>query len=296
MHGLWMTDGTAADISPALAAWGEALRDDIDAHFAEAHQRVESVYRQHFRSLPKVLQRHWQYRRDVPADLAALPRSVWRLVSRRGKSERPLTGKEQAIAQLIAVDVLDLDGLQARLFQRLESHPDYRPETVDALRAELAGDPEQAAQRLREAVARWGLSQDSSRDLLLFLVLGLAGRGLSDKVLFGSASLIGMSAASSLYLSQQGGLAAWWASWFGVPGWVTLGGAAAGVVGVMALTPVLAPFIECGFNRLWRRQRLHRLLDEVHQQLRPPLREHLWQYGSYLQFLPDLLQLLRQLR
>ena len=50
-----MTGGTAADISPALAAWGEALRDDIDAHFAEAHQRVESVYRQHFRSLPTVL-------------------------------------------------------------------------------------------------------------------------------------------------------------------------------------------------------------------------------------------------
>ena len=41
MHGLWMTGGAAADISPALAAWGEALRDDIDAHFAEAHQRVE---------------------------------------------------------------------------------------------------------------------------------------------------------------------------------------------------------------------------------------------------------------
>lgn len=296
MHGARMSAGATADLSPALTAWGEALQADIDTHFAQAHQRVEAVYRQHFRSLPGVLQRHWQHRRDVPADLAALPRSLWRIVARRSHSERPLTGKEQAVAQLIADKVLDLNGLQARLFQRLESHPDYRPETVAALRDELAADPEHAARRLNAAVARWGLSHDSSRDLLLFLALGLAGRGLSDKLMFGSASLLGISAASSWYLSQQGWLAAWWASWFGVPGWVTAGGAAAGMAGMMVLTPVLAPFIECGFNRVWRRQRLHRLLDEVHRQLRPPLREHLWQYGSYLQFLPDLLHLLKQLR
>ncbi len=281
---------------PAVQHWADALRADIDAHFAAAHRRVEAVYRREFRALPAVLRRHWQHRGDVPADLVALPRSLWRLVRRRA-AERPLSGKERAVAELLAQQVLDLQGLQDTLWRHFELHPDYCRDTIAELQAELQlGDPELAARRLHRAVARWGGSQDSSRDLLLFLALGLAGRGLSDKVLFGSASLLGVSAASSLYMAQQGWWGAWWASWFGVPAWVSASGAAAGLASMLLLTPLLSPFIECGLNRLWRRQRLHRLLDEVQRQLAPPLREQLWQYGGYLQFLPDLLLLLRQLR
>lgn len=283
--------------SRTVEQWANELAEDIDWHFLQAHERLEEVYRREFKALPAVMRRHWQHRRDIPADLAALPRSLWRIVRRRPQSVRPLTGKEQAVAQLLADHVIDLNGLQTLLMNRLTSHPDYDPNAVAQLQSELAPlQPELAERRLKQAVARWGLSQDSSRDMLVFLALGLAGRGLSDKVLFGSASLLGASAASSLYIANQGWLAAWWSSWVGVPAWVSISGAAAGMVGVLLLTPLAAPFVECGMNRMWRRQRLHRLLDEVHRQLRPPLREQLWHYGSYLQFLPDLLLLLRQLK
>lgn len=283
---------------PALATpeqrqWAQALAADIDSHFAGAHQRLEAVYRREFYALSAVLRRHRRHWRDIPADLAALPRSLWRLLSRRSRP-RPLTGKEGAVAALLSDEVIDLAALQALLLQRLRGYPDPAlPEVSEAL---SLASPEQAEERLQRAVARWGLSQDSSRDILVFIALGLAGRGLSDKVIFGSASVLGASGAASLYIANQGWLGGWWANWFGVPGWVSVAGAAAGMFGMLLLSPLLSPFVECAMNRLWRRRRLHRLLDEVQRQLQPPLGEQVWQYGTYLQFVPDILLLLRQWR
>ncbi len=283
-----------------LLHWQGGLQADIDAYFAAAHERVESVYQQHFGRLGAVAKRHWRCRRDVPADLLALPRSLWRLLQKlRGGTFAPraLTAKEQWVAQCLADEALDLAELETMLLRHLQRHPDYREGDVAGLRAELGGhSSDQAARRLHQAVARWGLSHDSSRDMVLFLGLGMLGRGLGDKVAFGSASILGVSLASSLYLGQQGWLGSVWASWFGVPFWVKAGGVAMGFAAMWFVTPVLAPFCEWGFNRVWSRRRIHRIVDEVHRELSPSLQEQFWAYGSYLQFVPDVLVLLRQLR
>jgi hypothetical protein len=64
---------------------------------------------------------------------------------------------------------------------------------------------------------------------------------------------------------------------------------------VMA-TPVLAPLIEVVLNRAQGRRRLHALIDQVERELRPSISNQVWQYGSYLQFIPDLVVALRHLR
>lgn len=264
------------------------LPAEIDAHFAAAHSRVDSISSAYFTSLPTVLARHWRNRRDIPADLAAIPRGLWYLLRklwRRPSSAVPraLTGKEADVAEVIAEQLINLSSLEVLLNTHRQ-----------ALSTSLDGTV--AAQRLQQAVAQWGSKQDNSRDTLLFLCLGLLGRGLSDKILFGSASLIGASLATSVYLSQQGFFSALWTSMFGAPAWVAVLGAVLGFAAVFVATPVIAPFLEWASNRFWARRRLHRVLDQIHRELRAPVTDHLWRYGGYLQFVPDVVLLLRHIR
>lgn len=278
-------------------SWEQVWRAELDAHFCAAHQRLDEVYRVHFSSLAGVWGRHRRHWRDIPGDILAMPRALWRRL-RRHTASAPLrlTGKEREVALLLAEEVLDLAGLRQRLERQLSNRPAGRDRVgADTSTTARVSAEQQVAQRLHQAVARWGGSHDGGRELLLFVLLGVAGRSLSDKVLFGSASLVGISLAGSAYISQQGLLGGLWASWFGVPSWVSAVGALAGVGAMLVLTPLLAPLIECLFNRLWRRQRLHRLIDEVHRELLPPRRDQLWQWGGYMQYLPDLLALLRSI-
>lgn len=281
--------------------WQAGLQVAITGHFAAAHTRVDSVHNRHFRPLSAVAGRHWRNKADIPADLLNIPRALWRLVRRVGAGGKPafrkLTGKEQAVADILSTQVLDLPALQLLLLEQLRAHPDYQHGDVARLQAVLAPyDGELAAQRLQAAVAQMGLHHDSSRDVLLFLGVGLLGRGVSDKIAFGSASMIGISAASTLYLGQQSAWAALWAGWFGVPTWVAVSGALAGFTAMVVATPVLAPVIEMGLNRAQGRRRLHALIDQVERELRPSISTQVWQYGSYLQFIPDLVVALRHLR
>ncbi|MGJ8686663.1 MAG: hypothetical protein ACSHWQ_04235 [Spongiibacteraceae bacterium] len=280
---------TQDGVTPATKAVNSlVLPAEVDAHFAAAHSRVDRVSSAHFTSLSAVLARHWRNRRDIPADLAALPRSLWYLLRklwRRPNSAAPraLTGKEREVAEIVAVQLIDLSSLEALLNVQRQTINTPLDSTI-------------AAQRLQQAVAQWGSKQDNSRDTLLFLCLGLLGRGLSDKILFGSASLIGASLATSVYLSQQGFFSALWASMFGAPAWVAVLGAVLGFAAVFVATPVIAPFLEWASNRFWARRRLHRVLDQIHRELRAPVTDHLWRYGGYLQFVPDVVLLLRHIR
>ncbi|WP_159241052.1 hypothetical protein [Zhongshania aliphaticivorans] len=288
-------------MSDAELHWQAGLESAIAAHFTAAHARVDEVHQRYFETFSAVAARHWHNKTDIPADLMNIPRALWRLLRRVGRRGSPvfrqLTGKEQAIATILSEEILELPTLQALLFQQLRTHPDYQQGDIERLRLALAPyDSELAAKRLQAAVAQMGLQHDSSRDLLLFLGVGLLGRGVSDKIAFGSASMIGMSAASSLYLSQQSVWAALWTGWFGVPSWVAVSGVIAGFAVMVVATPLVAPVIELGVNRVWGRRRLHGLIDQVERELRPSISTQLWQYGSYLQFIPDLLVALRHLK
>lgn len=292
---------------PMLAdsdAWQTELDALLNEHFGEVRQRIPAFYEQYFASLRRIASRHWQHRRDVPRDLATLPRFTWRalqrLGGRRGTTARRFSAKELTLAGLIGGELLHLPELEEKLLRHLGRHPgldlDKQREVQDILARYSPADLEL---RLRDAVARLAVDHEGSRDLLLFLALGMIGRAASDKVVFGSAGLLGASAASSLYLSQQSFFASVWAKWVGVPTWVSLAGGTAGLALLLLLTPVLAPFVEFAVNRFRAERMLGELVDQVQQQLQNPGHDGytLAAYaGSYIQLLPDLLNILKSLR
>lgn len=283
--------------------WEDELQALVARHFDEARARVPQVYRCHFASLSGVVRRHWQHRRDIPRDLASLPRFTWyalrRLVGKPSAEARRYSAKELAVAELVAEELLRMGELEQVLLEHLNRHPELeeRGEELRALLDEYS--PAQREARLRQAVARLGVDQEGTRDALVFLTLGLAGRAVSDKVAFGSASVLGAAAAGSLYIGQQSFFAGLWAKWFGVPGWVSVAGGTAGFALLLLATPVVAPFVECGVNRFRAERLLGRIVDEAQHQFEG---RNVDGYtfaayaGTYIQLLPDLIYMLRHLR
>lgn len=284
------------------AAWEQALAVLLADHFDAAHERVDSVYRRHFASPRAVLSRHWRQRRDVPRDLANLPRQAWGLLRRaagRGAGPRRYSGKERELAAAIAEELLALPQLEQQLLALLRRHPGLDEELLAALGEQLAPySPARARRRIERAVRRLGVTQEGGRDALIFLALGLAGRAFGDKLLFGSAAVLGAALATGFYTSQQSLLGGLWVKWFGAPGWVGASGAAGGVLVVTLLAPVIAPFVELGVNRLRGRKLLHQLVEQARGRLvsgGDPYRVAGY-LGSYVPLLPDLLAALRALR
>jgi len=252
-----------------------------------------------------VWQRHWRYKGDIPRDLLNLPRGLWRASSRvlGFKSEVATSTpsqKELAISRVLEAELLQLSQLQRKLILHLQTHPDLQAGQWQELQAVLDGySPEAARFYLEKAVNQLTLTHEGSRDFLLFVSLGLLGRGLCEKVAFGGAVSLGSAAASGVYLSQQSFVGTLWASWFGVPGWVTVSGAVTGVGVVLVATPLIAPLTEYGINRLRAKKFLHRLVDQVEEQLQHPGKDVgslAGQMGTYLQLLPDLIQILKHVR
>ncbi len=301
-----MSDVNPPSILTNLKAdqWNAQLNQLLEAHFAAARQRVPEVCARHFHSLGGVTKRHWQHRRDIPRDLATIPRFTWRALRRLGGRgvvlQQHYSAKELALAGVVASELLQLAVLEQALLRHLGQHPELDPGKQREVAALLQRySPAELELRVREAVARLAVDHEGSRDVLLFITLGVAGRLVSDKIAFGSAGVLGATAASSLYLSQQSYLSALWAKWFGLPGWVSITGGALGFAALILLTPVVAPLVECGINRFRAERTLKRLIDEAQQQLQSPGTDGytLAAYaGTYVQLLPDLLHILRSLR
>ncbi len=298
------TEPQRAETGGASERWQQELDRLLDTHFAKVREGAPRFYARYFASLRSVASRHWQYRRDVPRDLATLPRFTWRalqrLSGRKVEAGRRYSGKELALAGLIGGELLRLPELEETLLCHLSRHPELdlgKQAEVQAIVARYsAADLEQ---KLKEAVARLAVDHEGSRDLLLFLALGMLGRAVSDKIVFGSAGLLGASAAGSLYISQQPFLSALWLKWTGVPSWVSLAGGSVGFVLLLALTPVLAPVVEFGVNRFRAERMLATIVDQVQRQLQNPGHDGytLAAYtGTYIQLLPDLLNILKALR
>ncbi len=287
------------------ALWQEQLRALVTGHFGAARKRVDSVYRQHFASLPVVIGRHWRYKRDVPKDLANIPRNLWQLARQLsgGKNSPParaLSQKEQAVMQIIVEQLLAMSQLEAGIIAHIQQHPGVQSQLLDELH-EWIGQytAEEARTRLHHAMARLTVPQEGGRDVFIFITLGIAGRSLSDKIAFGSAVGVGSATATSFYIGQQSFFGALWAQWFGAPAWVAASGAAAGFLVMLMVTPAIAPLTEFGINRIRAKAFLHEVVDQVEHNVlhtgtdATSVAGHI---GSYLQLLPDLLQILKSLR
>jgi len=288
-----------AGLKPEINAEIEQL---IRQHFHQAEMRVNQVYLSHFASGRAIFSRHWRHKRDIPADLAALPRSLVN-VGRKllpGETKEPSryqSGKQQEIHQILSTELLDLPGLEVKLEQ-------YVLTAVEQYQQQIGQHPqlsEQQQQDFRHYVSqqmdRLHLTNEGIREGLLAFTIMISGRVLGDKAVISSAASIGGTLATSAYLSQQGWLAALWASWMGVPGWVSMAGAGAGVIAALALSPVLAPGFEWGVNRLRARKLL---LDTVHNAEQQLLKKDGWlaasRLGVYLQLLPDIAQFIHRLK
>ena len=288
--------------SDLIESWDQT----VEKHFEGARERVEPIYLEHFASLGNVYRRHWRNRRDIPTDLLNLPRGLWRLSKRSlgmksyaNSSARSL--KDTELARLLERDLLQLDQLNGKLWLQLQNLMTQDSEQWRQLELLLRPySPEKASHMLTDAVQRLTLTHEGGRDFLLFVSMGLIGRGLSDKIGFAGAMTLGSAAASSIYLSQQGVLGSLWAGWFGVPGWVGITGASAGFGLVLLATPIISPITEYGVNRVRAKKLLHQTIDQTEEQLLMPSEKDLLsvvgQMGTYVQLLPDLIHILKQLR
>jgi hypothetical protein len=288
--------------SKSTGAVPPQLHDLIKNHFSEAEQRVDIVYRQHFASGRAILSRHWRHKRDIPADLMALPRSLLTLGKRLthrsvNKPDDDRSGKQREVYDLVYHDLLDLPGLETKLEQYLrqaigqyQQEIEQHSELSDAQRLQFK-------QYVSHQIDRLQLTNEGLREGLLAFTLMISGRILGDKAILSSAASIGGTLATSGYISQQGYLTGLWLGWMGVPGWVTVAGASAGVISALLLSPVIAPGLEWGINRLRARKLLLQSVRNAEQKiLKKDGLLYTSRLGVYLQLLPDLAQFIQRLK
>jgi len=284
--------------------WNQLLEQTVDDHFSAAHSRVPRIYKEHFSSSKRVFSRHWRHKADIPRDLMSLPRAIatlfTRAFGRKSKEHIGLSRKQKELADILSNELLQLTTLETDLFNLVQVHPGLEEAQWDELQSLLnTYTPEVAMRRINIALTHMAVTYEGGRDAMVFFTLGIVGRSLSHKVAFGSALGIGASAASSLYISQQSFLGGLWASWFGLPAWIGLSGAAAGLAAVVLVTPLLSPFFELGLNKVRSEKRLHNIVDQMHQNTlhKGPDTETLAGYmGTYVQMVPDLIVALRSLK
>ena len=258
----------------------EALRAIVQNHFLEARKRVTDVWRRDLVSVRSVAKRHWRHRRDIPKDLVSMPRTLWRGVmdllnrwpraaSEKTKSKvRVLSGKEAALMRMIREDLLDLPGLQRQLQARLLL-ADPQLSSCQHLLEELAGEDRlQAIERYLDGeLERLSTPSEGTRDLLVFLLIGIVSKGSGLNATFGSAIAAGSATASAIYIASQSWWGALWLQFSGLPGWVGVAGAVGGLGVALVLTPFLAPLSEWLVNR-WRGEGyLHDLIGQVEHNL-----------------------------
>ncbi|WP_250657597.1 hypothetical protein [Alkalimarinus coralli] len=281
-----------------------ALEEIIVRHFADARGRVNEICANHFFSIRAVTKRHWQHRKDIPQDIAAVPRAGWGLAKKlAGKglqSGRIPSGKEQALLEIVSQELLQLDQLSAKLNAYLKQEVEEVGLTTEEVASLLdKGNAPLVEGWLKQRIETHSVAQEGIRESLVFIATGLVGRAFSDKAVFGSTMGLGSMAATSLYLSHQG----WWSGLmvqiFGVPGWVSVAGMMGGVVATLAIMPVISPLVETGVNRFRAERMLVRIVDAVEQDMMkdtPEIAGIAGRLATFIGLLPDLLQIAVKLR
>ena len=275
------------------------LEQLIAEHFCSARGRVDMVCVDYFYSLKRVSQRHWKHRKDIPQDIAAVPRAGWSLIKsavgkKRAEPSRS-SGKERELLNIVTTELLQLNVLSDKLNDYLEKEVLGVGLTVEELFNFL--DKDNAAfieQWLQQRIETHSVAQEGARESLVFVATGLVGRAFSDKAVFGSSMGLGSLAATSLYVSQQ----SWWAGLmaqvFGVPGWVSVVGMVGGAATTLAVMPVISPLVETGVNRFRAKKMLIKIVNSVEQDMMkesPEIAGIAGRLATFIGMLPDLVQI-----
>ena len=286
------------------------ITDDIDAliesHFTEAHGRVPQFYQTHFGSTSAVLARHWRNKKDIPRDIAHIPIKIFRWgkgkITGGNHSHENLSqsGKDTELMNLLLHDLLAIPTLEENIQQYIAEHTAAYDEYQMALQDSLEKFSEERVLAVIENhIQKINIPREGSREVLVFLALGIAGKAVSHQIAFGSSLGLGSALATSMYISQQSWLGAIWIKFTGVPAWVTVTGASSGLILAMLLAPLITPFSEVLVNRLRGEKFLHQLVDEYKKQITQPNSDALNLAGHvacYIQSLPELIQALKMLK
>lgn len=281
-----------------------ALEQIMSEHFSDARRRVDAVCAEQFFSFKAVTQRHWHNRKDIPQDIAAVPRAGWglakKLAGKGGPASRLPSGKEQALMNIVTTELLQLDKLSEALNGYLEKQVEAAGLTAGELASLLdKRNAPMVEEWLKQRIETHSVAQEGVRESLVFIATGLVGRAFSDKAVFGSSMGLGSMAATSLYLSHQ----SWWSGLmiqiFGVPGWVSVAGMMGGVMATLAIMPVISPLVETGVNRFRAQRMLIKIVDSVEQDMMkdsPEIAGIAGRLATFIGLLPDLLQIAVKLR
>jgi hypothetical protein len=283
------------------------LREILKSHFEESHRRVPEIYQAYFSSPRMVIKRHWQHKKDIPKDLLTLPKTLFQAtVGKLSRSTKLTnanwqpTGKEQALLAIIQEELLQMTSLQRKV-QSLALRHSPEVQAMEAMdeRALTSLEMEKIEAFLRKRLDSYAGPREGGRDLLLFMRIGIAGKGIGQKVTFGSAMATGAAIAQSTYIAHQSFWSSLWIHWAGTPAWVSAAGAVGGLSATLLLAPVLSPMAEIVVNRVRGEKHLHQILNQLEDACLEHKLDRLDFAGilaSYIQVTPDLLQFIRTLR
>lgn len=275
------------------------LEQLITEHLDSSRDRINVVCIDHLYSFKSVTQRHWRHRKDIPQDIAAVPRAGWSLVKaavgKRSSGTVRSSRKELELLEIVTTELLQLDVLSDKLNSYLENEVVDAGLSVEELFHLLdKGNAELLEQWLQHRIETHSVAQEGIRESLVFVATGLVGRAFSDKAVFGSSMGLGSMAATSFYVSQQG----WWAGlmtqMFGVPGWVSVAGMMGGAVTTLAVMPIISPLVEVGVNRFRAKKMLTKIIDSVEQDMMkesPEMAGIAGRLATFIGLLPDLVQI-----
>ncbi|MCG8607537.1 hypothetical protein MJD09_21460, partial [bacterium] len=224
----------------------KAILAIINDHFDQAEDRIEEVYAAHFADIKVVIDRHWRNRRDIVSDFLILPRHTWNFVSKkvlkRETNPIPPNRKTREIEGLVADELLDLDGLENKIQEYVEPYQlKFESEFTEILEQIPALERKKFTKELEKHTESLVAPVEGVREIALFLVAGMVGKVFSEKVTYGSLIAAGQAIATQIYVSQLWWFPSLWTSIFGVPTWVTVIGAGAGIASGVLIAPCLTP-------------------------------------------------------
>lgn len=282
----------------------KAIQQIIDIHFNEAEMRLESVYQTHFASLKTIFGRHWRHKSDIPSDLLSIPRHTWKLfakkILKRQTNSLPKSGKVKELEQIVSEKLLDLNGLERKLKNYIESYQlSFKEHFTELLQQVPSLEREAFVRELETKIEQLTTPIEGGREVLMFLLAGIVGKIYSNKVTFGSAAAAGQGVATCIYVSQLSWFGSLWFSLFGsVPTWVSAAGVGGGILTGVIVAPLITPFLEFGMNKLRVRKVLKKTIYAARQKLThegPDAYDVAGKTVIYLQLLPDVLHLGRKI-
>ena len=285
------------------------LNSLVNLHFGRASDRVSLVYTNHFASTSVVFGRHWRNKKDIPSDLATLPRSAWRSLTTgfsfkkklpdSSKKTATLSGKQAEIRNIVEIELLDLPGLDKEIQKYVAQYQSDFDSELNSLFAGLSDKQRSDMEhQLSEYVKRMSIPVEGAREALMFVITGLMGKGLGASG-FGSSMATGQAAATAIYMSNVSWWTGLWASLTGVPGWVSVAGATSGFIAVALIAPLFAPLLEVGINKFRGEKMLFDIVDQARtQMIKPPddVIDVLGKLAVYLQTLPDIIVFLSKIK